>query len=88
MLQIFQLKNHRSIKEVLKQSGVSTRFSAFSIPMQSGLVFIIDLPPQVDINKKIDSIVSIEARKYIPVPITEVTLDYFILPKKNNLMKK
>ncbi|MEK7459477.1 MAG: type IV pilus assembly protein PilM [Patescibacteria group bacterium] len=71
-----------ALKEVLKQSGVSTRFSAFSIPMQSGLVFIIDLPPQVDINKKIDSIVSIEARKYIPVPITEVTLDYFILPKK------
>src|SRR3989344_2894945 len=27
-------------------------------------------------------IVPTEARKYIPVPITEVSLDYFILPKK------
>lgn len=75
-------KISEALKEVLKQSGASTPFCALSIPMQSGLVFIIDLPPQIDVSKKIDSIISIEARKYIPVPITEVTLDYFILPQK------
>lgn len=70
-----------ALKEVLKQSGVSTRSSAFSIPVQSSLIFTITLPSQVR-ESEISSIVPTEARKYIPVAITEVSLDYFILPRK------
>lgn len=70
-----------ALKEVLKQSSVSTASSAFSIPVQSSLVFTIALPLQIK-EGEMSSIVSIEARKYIPLPITEVSLDYFILPKR------
>src|SRR3989344_6103010 len=72
-----------ALKEVLKQSGVTTVSSAFAIPVQSSLIFSISLPPQVK-ESEISSIVSTEARKYIPLPITEVTLDYFILPEKES----
>jgi len=70
-----------ALKEVLKQSGVATVSAALAIPVQSSLIFTIDLPPQVK-ESEIPSIVPTEARKYIPVPITEVSLDYFLLPKK------
>ena len=70
-----------ALKEVLKQSGVVTASAALSIPVQSSLIFTIELPAQVK-ESEISSIVSTEARKYIPVPITEVTLDYFLLPQK------
>ncbi|MFA5936788.1 MAG: type IV pilus assembly protein PilM [Candidatus Paceibacterota bacterium] len=70
-----------ALKEVLKQSGVTTTSSAFSIPVQSSLIFTISLPPQVQ-ESEISSIIPTEARKYIPLPMTEVSLDYFILPKK------
>ena len=70
-----------ALKEVLKQSGTTTTSSAFSIPVQSSLIFTISLPPQVKENE-VSSIIPTEARKYIPLPITEVSLDYFILPKK------
>jgi type IV pilus assembly protein PilM len=70
-----------ALKEVLKQSGVTTISSAFSIPVQSSLIFTISLPPQVQ-ESEISSIIPTEARKYIPLPMTEVSLDYFILPKK------
>lgn len=70
-----------ALKEVLKQSGVTTTSSAFSIPVQSSLIFSIALPTQVK-ESEISSVVSTEARKYIPLPITEVSLDYFILPRK------
>ncbi len=70
-----------ALKEVLKQSGVTTVSSAFSIPVQSSLIFTISLPPQVK-ESEISSIVPTEARKYIPLPITEVSLDYFSLPQK------
>ncbi len=70
-----------ALKEVLKQSGVSTSAAAFSIPVQSSLIFTISLPPSVKENE-LPTVVPTEARKYIPVPITEVSLDYFALPKK------
>lgn len=72
-----------ALKEVLKQSGVTTTSSAFSIPVQSSLVFTISLPTQVK-ESEISSIIPTEARKYIPLPITEVSLDYFVLPQKES----
>jgi type IV pilus assembly protein PilM len=74
-------KTVEALKEVLKQSGVATISSAFSIPVQSSLIFTVTLPSQVK-ESEISSIIPTEARKYIPLPITEVSLDYFILPKK------
>ncbi|OGI57135.1 hypothetical protein A3B85_03330 [Candidatus Nomurabacteria bacterium RIFCSPHIGHO2_02_FULL_37_13] len=72
-----------ALKEVLKQSGVSSSSLAFSIPVQASLIFTIELPAQIKENE-VAVIISTEARKYIPVPITEVSLDYFILPKKES----
>src|SRR3989339_3234 len=70
-----------ALKEVLKQSGVTTSSGAFSIPVQSSLIFIIDLPTKVS-DSEMQAVVSTEARRFIPVPITEVSLDYFVLPQK------
>ena len=74
-------KISKALKEVLKQSGVTATSTAFSIPVQSSLIFTVSLPSQVK-ESEISSIIPTEARKYIPLPITEVSLDYFILPKK------
>ena len=72
-----------ALKEVLKQSGVTATSGAFSIPVQSSLIFTIELPAQVP-ESEMTTIIPTEARKYIPVPITEVSLDYFTLPKKES----
>ena len=72
-----------AVKEVLKQSGVTVTSAAFSIPVQSSLIFTIPLPSLVK-ESEISTIIPTEARKYIPVPITEVSLDYFILPQKES----
>jgi type IV pilus assembly protein PilM len=70
-----------ALKEGLKQSGVISNSIALAMPVQSSLVFTIELPAQLK-NSDLASIVPTEARKYIPVPITEVSLDWFLLPKK------
>ena len=72
-----------ALKEVLRQSGVTTTSGAFSIPVQSSLIFTVELPALVK-ESEIATIIPTEARKYIPVPITEVSLDYFILPQKES----
>ena len=70
-----------ALQEVLKQSGVVSKNLALAIPIQSSLIFTLELPAQIK-SSEIAAIVPTEARKYIPVPITEVSLDYFVLPKK------
>jgi len=74
-------KMSNALKEVLKQSGITSTNTALSIPVQSSLIFTIDLPYGIK-EGEMSAIISTEARKYIPVPITEVSLDYFALPKK------
>ncbi|KKT01197.1 MAG: Type IV pilus biogenesis protein PilM [Candidatus Nomurabacteria bacterium GW2011_GWA2_43_15] len=72
-----------ALQEVLKQSDVISKTLALSIPVQSSLIFTIELPSQVP-SAEMTTVVATEARKYIPVPITEVSIDYFILPKKES----
>ncbi len=70
-----------ALTETLKQSGITTNFGALAMPVQSSLIFTIELPPNVK-KSEISSIITIEARRFIPIPITEVSLDWFLLPKK------
>ncbi len=72
-----------ALKEVLKQSGVSMASYAFAIPVQLSLIFTLELPSQIK-ESEVSTIVPTEARKYIPVPIDEVTLNYFVLPNKES----
>jgi type IV pilus assembly protein PilM len=72
-----------ALLEVLKQSAVAGTSLALAIPVQSSLIFTIELPAQIG-DAEIAAIIPTEARKYIPVPITEVSIDYFILPKKES----
>jgi len=76
-------KSALALQEVLKQSGVTGTSLAMAIPIQSSLIFTIELPAQIQ-EAEIATIVPTEARKYIPVPMTEVSIDYFILPKKES----
>ena len=70
-----------ALKEVLKQSGVIATSLAISVPIQSSLIFTIELPANIG-EAEMATIIPTEARKYIPVPITEVSIDYFVLPQK------
>lgn len=70
-----------ALKEVMKQAGTTTTSVAMSVSVQSSLIFSMDLPSQID-EKEVAAIVSTEARKYIPVPMSEVSLDFFEIPKK------
>lgn len=72
-----------ALQEVLKQSGITNTYVALSLSIQSSLIFTIELPASVK-EKEIATIVPVEARKYIPVQITEVSIDYFVIPKKES----
>ncbi|MFA7309856.1 MAG: type IV pilus assembly protein PilM [Candidatus Paceibacterota bacterium] len=71
-------KMAEALKDLMKEANVTAKIAGISIPFSSSLVSVLDLP-KVD-NESLKRIVPIEARKYIPVPVSEVSLDWFVIP--------
>lgn len=76
-------KISEALKDLFRESGVTTKNAALSIPLKSSLLSVIKVP-RLDSEKEINEMVPIEARKYIPVPISEVSLDWWIIPKNES----
>jgi len=68
-----------ALNDLMREANVTARSGGISIPFSSSLVSILDLP-KVD-TEQLKRIVPIEARKYIPIPISEVMLDWFVVPQ-------
>lgn len=62
-----------------KEVGITTRNAGLAIPFHASLLSVIELPYAKE--KELEVMVPIEARKYIPVPISDVTLNWSIIPK-------
>lgn len=71
-------KYAEAIKDLIKEANITTLDAGMSIPFTSSLISLIEMPA-LD-RKQLARMIPIEARKYIPVPISEVTLDWFIVP--------
>ena len=69
-----------ALRDLLREAHITSQKAACSIPFTSSLVTIMDL--RVHDPKQLASLVSLEARKYVPVPISEVNLDWWIIPEE------
>ncbi len=69
-----------AIKNLLEQANVTSQNAVISISSATSLIFILKLPKISE--RELSGVVENEARKYIPVPLTEVTLDWWIIPEK------
>ena len=71
-----------AVKDIIKEANVTTLISGVSIPFKSSLVSLIELPKASDAEMK--EMIPLEARKYIPVPISEVTMDWWVVPDEHS----
>lgn len=72
-----------AVVDVLRESNATTNKCGVSIPMSSSLVSFIKMP-KVD-EKQLAQMIPLEARKYIPVPISEVSLDFLVIPRNESI---
>lgn len=71
-----------ALRDLLKEAGITAHHTLIAIPFSASLLAVVELP---DIgSKELNSMIPIEARRYIPVPITEVSLDWWVLPKRKS----
>lgn len=70
-----------TLADLLREAKVSTTDAGVSIPFSRSLLTLIELPRR-DSEAEQKTMIELEARKYIPVPVSEVQLDWFILPEE------
>ncbi len=71
-----------AVRDILKESKTTTTLCGVALPLSSSLISFISIPPVAE--KQMAEVISIEARKYIPVPLNEVMLDWSVIPKEDS----
>ncbi len=73
----------QAVRDLLaeKEVAITTKVCGLAIPFKASLLSVVEMPDVTE--KELASMVLIEARKYIPVPISEVTIDWSIIPKRD-----
>lgn len=68
-----------ALRDILTEASVSSRNAGTAVPYASSFVTVLSLPVPND-AATLGTVIPIEARKYVPVPISQVTLDWFVIP--------
>jgi type IV pilus assembly protein PilM len=71
-----------ALQDLFREANVTAKRTIMSVPSRSSLLVLTELPAFDE--HQLGQMIPIEARKYIPVPISEVTLDWWIVPKRND----
>ncbi len=69
-----------TLTDLLREASVTTMDAGVSIPFSRSLLTLVELPRRDEPSEQ-KTVIELEARKYIPVPVSEVQLDWFILPE-------
>lgn len=74
-------KRIEALVDIMREAGVEAKNSVLALPLAESFVTVMELAAKRD--EDIASRVPVEARKYIPVPLTDVTLEWIEIPKKD-----
>ena len=67
------------LRKILKEAEVGTKQAAISIPIFSSFVAAIEMPPMPE--KELPRALSFEAKRHVPIPLSEVRIDWKIIEK-------
>lgn len=86
---IGQVTNHdaetlaKALKDVLRETNIQTKNIVLGIPSSSCIIFILQLPGEVQ-ERDFATVIPAEAKKFIPVPLTDVSLDWYVIPRRED----
>jgi type IV pilus assembly protein PilM len=73
----------KALKDVLKETNITSQNVVLGIPSVSSIIFILQLPAEID-EKNFPTVIPAESKKFIPVPLTDVSLDWYVLPRRED----
>jgi len=75
-----------ALKDVIKEANAKAISAVAAIPLKSSFVTLIEVP--IIEGRNPADIIELEARRYIPLAISEVEMDWWILPDTGNEEEK
>jgi type IV pilus assembly protein PilM len=69
------------LRDLFREANVTAKVGAMAIPLRNSLLVSVEMPEMEE--SKLAEMVPIEARKYVPLPISEVILDWRLMPKSS-----
>lgn len=70
------------LRDLFKEANVTAKVGAMAIPLRHSLIVSAELPEMDEV--RLPEVIPLEARKYVPVPINEVILDWWVVPHSQN----
>jgi len=74
------------LKDLLKESGAKSKDVAVSVNLRNTFVTTMEIPSIIKGN--LADIIAIEARKYIPLPASEIIIDWWAVPQISESFKE
>lgn len=74
------------LKKIIVETGITATQAAFSLPVFSSFSTIIELPPMP--KEDMEKAIQFEARQYVPIPISEVSLDSLVIGEEHKIHKE
>jgi type IV pilus assembly protein PilM len=65
------------VVDVFREAGVQAQHGVVSLPLSAGFVTVVEITASPDEN--IEHRIPVEARKYVPIPLKEITLDWTLV---------
>ena len=72
-----------AIGDLFKAAKITTKNAGISIESSGSFISLIQVPNATD--EELSRIIPLEARKYLPLPVAEVQLDFWRVPKGNGV---
>ncbi len=69
----------QALTDLISEANVTASNAGVSVPFSASLTSVIEMPSMS--NDQLAHMIPLEARKYIPANINEVTLDWFVIPE-------
>jgi len=73
----------RALVDVLKETKITSTNVVLAIPSVSCIIFILQLPSAIE-EVNLPMVIPDEAKKYIPVPLSDVSLDWYVIPRRED----
>ena len=73
----------KALRDILKETNITSTNVVLGIPSVSCIIFILQLPASIE-ERDLPTVIPNEAKKFIPVPLTDVSLDWYVIPRRED----
>ncbi len=73
----------KALLDVLQETNITSKNVVLGIPSVSCIIFILQLPTAIE-EANLPVVIPSEAKKFIPVPLADVSLDWYVLPRRED----